>query len=464
MNVDFPFRHACRIPAATIVGRFYTKLPSILTQACRIAKVTPIHLSRYRRVYLEHLKGDMVRRPSQMGSSAGLPAGYAELDASTDGSYASWNSISQQAPPASARGESSDLPPSYGDAVDNSQQDRGYPPEKSNGKAQVQSPPEDDDDSGSELGSTYTDEFEDDEEDWQLDEAANEISNNAGLPSYEESETMRANETVDDLVRDVMTMLPPQGATKEKQISALPKPLPCPVIIPQRRPQNKSQGFVRAYPPVLQSCGIDQDAFLKFLQNLHKTAQESPVFPSVQMAASVAAMAPPTIAMAVTIDVSRAAGMGPETPTGYRVNNYLDRMNEKLFQPLHLYAMIVGYKPDDELLRRANGRQGSLSTLIRSDHANFSRTTESMPLYNRPEDAKGQYDMSEHMQRVQLQEKSTRGLAQNPQTAPLVFPGVDYLLHTAAGVPGVVGNSILGVTNVVSQYLDRRLQLDVVSA
>ncbi|KAL4972051.1 hypothetical protein BDW66DRAFT_155090 [Aspergillus desertorum] len=38
--------------------------------------------------------------------------------------------------------------------------------------------------------------------------------------------------------------------------------LRLPVIIPQRRPGVRVRGFVRAYAPDLEPCGIDQDTFM----------------------------------------------------------------------------------------------------------------------------------------------------------------------------------------------------------
>ena len=41
------------------------------------------------------------------------------------------------------------------------------------------------------------------------------------------------------------------------------QPLSMPVIIPERRPGFKTRGFVRAYAPVLEEAGIDQDTFIE---------------------------------------------------------------------------------------------------------------------------------------------------------------------------------------------------------
>jgi hypothetical protein len=46
-----------------------------------------------------------------------------------------------------------------------------------------------------------------------------------------------------------------------------------PVILPQRRPKNKERGFVRAYAPILQTCGVGQTEFLQFLDGFAKAIQ-----------------------------------------------------------------------------------------------------------------------------------------------------------------------------------------------
>lgn len=49
--------------------------------------------------------------------------------------------------------------------------------------------------------------------------------------------------------------------------------LELPVILPQRRPKNKERGFVRAYSPVLETCGVSQTEFLDFLDGFGKAIQ-----------------------------------------------------------------------------------------------------------------------------------------------------------------------------------------------
>ena len=96
-----------------------------------------------------------------------------------------------------------------------------------------------------------------DEDNWELDEAQRDVAPSDAL--------------VGENGRDVDEILdaffkkhhePPQY-TETGQ-------LPCPVILPQRRPQMNTRGFVRAYAPVLQSCDIDQSTWMDFLNGFHK--------------------------------------------------------------------------------------------------------------------------------------------------------------------------------------------------
>jgi hypothetical protein len=51
--------------------------------------------------------------------------------------------------------------------------------------------------------------------------------------------------------------------------------LPCPVIIPQRRPEDKGRAWVRAYAPALMECGIDQYTFLNLLESFNESSKAS---------------------------------------------------------------------------------------------------------------------------------------------------------------------------------------------
>ena len=113
-----------------------------------------------------------------------------------------------------------------------------------------------------------------DEADWQLDEAVPDAARSPSLsveddtvfeqvPSGEEAR----KHYVDKIVKNFINRHPPPPNTQATGN------LPCPVIIPQRRPHNKRRGFVQAYAPVLKDCGIDQDSFLQFHKAMYKASQ-----------------------------------------------------------------------------------------------------------------------------------------------------------------------------------------------
>jgi hypothetical protein len=112
---------------------------------------------------------------------------------------------------------------------------------------------------------------DEDEAAWELDEAAR----NARLPTYEEAEYMNlsAEDTEDEKTKKKELMVRAL-VQKAGPVSAV-QPIPCPVIIPQRRPRFKDRGFVRAYAPALADSGISQDVFLQFLEVFDKASEVS---------------------------------------------------------------------------------------------------------------------------------------------------------------------------------------------
>jgi len=152
---------------------------------------------------------------------------------------------------------------------------------------------EEDDDAISEEG---------DEEQWELDDAANE----ADGPSEEEPRQTEA-QLFDQFTR---THPPPQYTPSES--GAVRGQLPCPVIIPQRRPKDKKRGFVRAYAPVLADCGIDQATFLDFLKTFHAASKEAPWLHVVNIAAAGVGMVPMPITMAVSMTIQVVVGVSME--------------------------------------------------------------------------------------------------------------------------------------------------------
>jgi hypothetical protein len=100
-----------------------------------------------------------------------------------------------------------------------------------------------------------------DEDNWELDRVQREV-----VPDALSGEDGR---DVDEVLKAFFEKHPPPPEYSEFGR------LPCPVILPQRRPQMNTRGFVRAYAPVLQDCNIDQATWMDFLNGFQKAIKVS---------------------------------------------------------------------------------------------------------------------------------------------------------------------------------------------
>lgn len=185
-------------------------------------------------------------------------------------------SSSTQPSSSSAPNDAHDAPPAYdsyihGSGVGESSRST-YPPqdltrgdEKHRSKAAEAGYDSESDSSDSDR----RDAFEQDEAEWELDEMAEQVR----PPTYEETEALPASNSEDarmmqeeQMIRGLVQIAGPAHPTQR---------LPCPVIIPQRRPRKKQHGFVRAYAPTLSECGVSQEVFLQFLKDWEKTSKVS---------------------------------------------------------------------------------------------------------------------------------------------------------------------------------------------
>ncbi|KAI7159631.1 hypothetical protein KC349_g4067 [Hortaea werneckii] len=339
-----------------------------------------------------------------------------------------------------------DVPPAYADASTSGFDrtlDRGPPPTASKKAAIAEDDYSSDSDDSSDLQS-----MEDDEEDWRLDEA---VEDTKGLPSYEESET--EYRTTDQLVQDIL--LVNRAATGKPKAK---RPLPFPVILPQRRPRKKARGFVRAYAPVLDDCGIDQDTFLKFLDNFQKSSQASPVFKVIQVSAGIAGFAPSVIAMAVTTAVQIAAGVGEEIQARQRTNQFLDRMNDALFKPAGLFAFIMKYKTDAEVSAANSKRPGLVTQFIpKPQVVDLSSNQIVAKYYRSTSEDSDTHDrsMTDRLKDIRLASGTTQGSIRMPEAAPLIFPVLDKAL-AEDGVEDTFKGKTTDAKAFLADYMDRR--------
>ena len=116
------------------------------------------------------------------------------------------------------------------------------------------------------------------------------------LQSYADFQSVLSNRVQDDILRDqkhiptnpqILSKGPPFDdyfshepyMHPSTQRLHPPKRLPCPVVIPQRRPEDNGTGWVEAYAPALMDCGVDHYTFLNFLDGFNKAKEVR--FPSL---------------------------------------------------------------------------------------------------------------------------------------------------------------------------------------
>ncbi|MCJ1478673.1 hypothetical protein MMC13_007354 [Lambiella insularis] len=265
---------------------------------------------------------------------------------------------------------------------------------------------------------------EGDEADWDLDDAAAEN----GGPSPEDAEGGHSMMSVDHLVRIFISKHP---VDREKAIMELP----CPVIIPQRRPRDKTRGFVRAYAPVLADCDIDQPTFMDFLKTIHLASKASPVFTVINIAANAVGFVPSPIAMATSTIVLFAVGVAKEVQSRTRSNSFLDQMNEQFFQPRGLYCMIMTYKPESS----SSHESVDITKVIQSKMEPSGST------------------LSQNMKKMAVSSGKTYGEMEMPLAAPLIFPALDDAA-AATSTEEQKENALKKGQKFLRDYYDRRAQ------
>ncbi|KAI5459053.1 hypothetical protein BGZ63DRAFT_426360 [Mariannaea sp. PMI_226] len=318
---------------------------------------------------------------------------------------------------------------------------------------------EDDDDDDDSISN----ELAADEAAWELDEMTERVA----PPSYDASEAATMPTTSDSeevkvkkeeiMVRGLVQMAGPPPEPIQR--------LPCPVIIPQRRPRNKSRGFVRAYAPVLQDSGIGQDLFFKFMSDWEVASRASPWIDVIMVAATVAGFVPEVATQIVSTVVSVAAGTAKELQNRYRRNTFLDRVNQDLFMPRGLYAMVMTFK--DELPGQQQG--GPLSRLSSSVGAAFFKSerldiNQTAAKYSNPDPEMSK--MKQKLKDIRLTSGKTYTQLELPEAAALTYPTLDRAAEKQLEAEGKgkepekssMKDQWKSAGNFVQDYFDRKAQ------
>ena len=320
-----------------------------------------------------------------------------------------------------AQGDFEAPPPAYEDVVEVSEEQadelisrgKALPLDEKSGK-EVHD--EDDSDSDS----------EGDEANWALDEAAEEVA----TPRAEDPKLkygIMAQPTVESFSEVVMAKCTP--------VNHPTNPLQRPVIIPQRRPGARDRGFIHAYAPDLAEKGISQEVFLSFIQNFHAASQASPLLNIVYISAGVVGFVPEPFTLITGVVTQFAVGAAMYLQTTQRTHSFLDVMNDKLFKPRGLYALIMKYIPQGT--RPISVQQADMNTMISKENA--------------------PHKSYQNFRAVNA--GRSYGAIEMPDSAPLIFPDLDEAARTQDPAKA---NKLKGSMAFVTDYYDKRAQASYV--
>lgn len=270
-----------------------------------------------------------------------------------------------------------------------------------------------------------------DEADWQLDEAQQELARETSQTPSTPGSPEKTPELADNFIRNH----PPPPHSEAPSSAAR---LKLPVVVTQRRPKARERGFVRAYAPILEDVGIDQDSFLDFLDKLNKAVEPSPWIQAINLAGFAAPNVPLAVSMAVSVALKIAADSASEVQSRTKTNAFLDKVNEEYFKPRGSIALLMTWKPQDpSAVATVNF---DLGTTIAKASSGSNK------------------GMLTNIQR-RMKSSSAATSFEFPETAPLIFPALDKLASSTSDDPVVETkkqNIVKRGGGFVGDYLDRR--------
>lgn len=271
------------------------------------------------------------------------------------------------------------------------------------------------------------------EKEWELDEAQDEF---AELDEQEldqnrdQKPAKRKQEGDPKKMVQTFTDLYPAPVTVEQGALSLP------VILPQRRPKDRTRGFIRAYAPELQKCGIDEPMFSDFLDTFNAATQASPWLDAINLASFAFMVLPTAIGQAASMALAIAVDITKNMQSRHRHGYVLDQMNNDFYRPRGLYALVLTWNPAVDDLSIGVNINETIGKNIRQPQGIVDKTKKSF----RPSMG------------------NTNGVVFS-ETAPLVFPALQQSLTESTHQETKTKREKIGlVKNLVADYYDRRAQ------
>ncbi|KAF4334880.1 hypothetical protein FBEOM_11271 [Fusarium beomiforme] len=260
------------------------------------------------------------------------------------------------------------------------------------------------------------------EQQWELDKTQAEL-----LSSPQDS-TDTAQETRDD--KDLVARFMQVHGSSSDQTNAR---LEQPVILAQRRPKDRTRGFVRGYAPMLESVGIDQAAWLDFLDKFDESTRASPWIEVINFAEIGGFFVPIAPSIAISAAVYKTIEVAKDIQGRQRSNKFLSQMNEQYFYPKGLCCLIMTWRPES------------------------GKSHETVDLTSTVASSIGSYDAS-FTNKFKTSSGKTYGDFALPEAAPLIFPTLDVLAETDTEQSRGLKQSLGEKRSYIQDYYDKRAQ------
>ncbi|KAF5612331.1 uncharacterized protein FSUBG_1650 [Fusarium subglutinans] len=262
--------------------------------------------------------------------------------------------------------------------------------------------------------------------------ASNELPPNyEPQPSQNEDATERQwqlDETQSELLAS------PQGGSDSGQQTHDDKDLlELPIILAQRRPKDRTRGFVRGYAPMLETVGIDQAAWLDFLDKFDQSTRASPWIEVINFAELGGFFVPIAPSIAISAAVYKTIEVAKDVQGRQRSNKFISQMNEQYFYPKGLCCLIMTWRPDS------------------------GRSHEVVDLTSTVASSIGSYD-SGFTNKFKTSSGKTYGDFALPEAAPLIFPTLDVLAEADSEESKGLKQTLGEKRTYIQEYYDKRAQ------
>ncbi|RGP71005.1 hypothetical protein FSPOR_3693 [Fusarium sporotrichioides] len=262
------------------------------------------------------------------------------------------------------------------------------------------------------------------ERQWELDDTQTELLSN---PNGEPSSSQTAQNDTDlatIFIREHGLTNPPTGQRLE-----------MPVILAQRRPKNRSRGFVRGYAPILEDVGISQETWLDFLDKFDAASMASPWIQVLNFAEIGGLFVPFAPSIAISAAVYLTIEITKDMHSRQNTNKFLGKLNEEYFYPRGLCCLIMTWRED-------TGRAHEMVDLNKTIASSMSSQDSGIA------------------DKFKRSSGKTYGDFSLPDAAPLIFPTLDALDDVDTEESKGFKKNMAAKKNFVAEYYDKRAQAE----